>query len=142
MPVVDSDNDTIVAHIRRGQLSLNGTDAYADRHPGTIAFLRGHEEPRPGASPIQINLPLMHAGGIDTGFFAIDVTLARGNHLAYALDGFGFLLHDLDRSGAEVTIVRRSADVLRAKEAGRPGALLAIEHADGTERSLNALRAL
>ncbi|NLT41388.1 MAG: membrane dipeptidase [Anaerolineae bacterium] len=140
--VVDSHNDTIVAHVRRGHLSLNGGDSYADRHPGTIAFARSLEEPRSGASPMQIDYPLMRTGGIDTGFFAIDVTLARGSHLAYAMDGFGFLLHDRDQSGAEVTIIRRAADVLAAKEAGRPGLLLAIEHADGTERSLNVLRAL
>ena len=141
--VVDSHNDTIVAHIRRGNLSLAPDRAGAvERHSGTIAFLRGHEEPRPGAAPIQIDFSKMREGGIDVAFFAVDVTLARGNHLAYALDGFGYLLNDLAQSGADVAIVRRSDDVQRAKAAGRPAAILAIEHADCTDRSLNVLRAL
>ena len=57
------------------------------RSSGVIAFLRGPEEPRPGADHIQINFPKMREAGIDAGFFAIDVTLALKNHLGYALDG-------------------------------------------------------
>jgi hypothetical protein len=75
--VIDTHNDTIVAHIRRGNRSLERGDAgSADRHSGTIAFLRGRESPRPGADYIQIDLPQMRAASIDAGFFAIDVTLA------------------------------------------------------------------
>lgn len=141
--VVDSHNDTIVAHIRRGNLSLSGRSDGGDRrHPGVISFLRGHEEPRPGAADIQISFPKMREGGIDVGFFAVDVTLARGNHLAYALDAFGYLLDDLDGTGAEVVVVRRLADLRRAREEGKLAAILAVEHADCTERSLNVLRAL
>ncbi|MBC7235921.1 MAG: membrane dipeptidase [Chloroflexi bacterium] len=145
--VIDTHNDTIVAHIRRGNYSLfadgeaarQGAEA---RHAGTISFLRGSEAPRPGANPIQINVPKMRRAGIDCGFFAIDVTLAFKNWLTYALDGLGYLLHDLQNSGAEAVIVRRAQDVLEAKAAGRPALLLAVEHADVVERSLNVLRAL
>jgi membrane dipeptidase len=84
----------------------------------------------------------MRQGGIDAAFFAIDVTLALKNRLTYALDGFGYLLHDIDQTGAELAIVRCSDDILQAKAAGKPAAILAIEHADCTERSLNVLRAL
>jgi membrane dipeptidase len=141
--VVDSHNDTIVAHIRRGNLSLSGRPRGGnDRSAGVIAVLRGHEEPRPGELDLQIDFPKMRQAGIDVAFFAIDVTLARGNHLAYALDGFGYFLDDLDHAGAEVVVVRRFADLLQARDEGKLAAVLAVEHSDCTERSLNVLRAL
>jgi len=141
--VIDSHNDTIVAHIRRGNFGLEeGPEGAAARRSGTIAFLRGDEEPRPGAAVIQINFPKMRAAGIDAAFFAIDVTTALKNRLAYALDGFGYLLNDLEQSGADACIVRRAEDILAAKAAGKVALILAIEHADCTERSLNILRVL
>jgi membrane dipeptidase len=138
--VIDSHNDTIVAHIRRGNLSVErGEEGASERHSGTIAFLRGHEDPRPGAAYLQINFPLMRQAGIDVGFFAIDVTLAFQNHLAYALDGFGYFLADIAASGADAAIVRQADDIIRAKADGKLAAVLALEHADCTERSLNVL---
>jgi len=141
--VIDSHNDTIVAHIQRGNLSLERGEEGAElRHSGTIAFLRGSASPRHSTPPLQINFPKMRQSGIDCGFFAIDVTLALKNHLTYALDGFGYLLNDVEQSGADVVIVRKSEDILQAKAAGKPAIVLAIEHADCTERSLNVLRVL
>jgi membrane dipeptidase len=141
--VIDTHNDTIVAHIRRGNRSLErGDEGHAARHTGTIGFTRGDEAPRPGADFIQIDYPRMREAGIDAGFFAVDVTLAFQNHLAYALDGIGYLLHDLDASGAAADVVLTSGGLLEARSAGRLGILLAIEHADCTERSLNVLRVL
>jgi len=141
--VIDSHNDTIVAHIRRGNYSLEvGAARAAERSSGVIAFLRGPEEPRPGADHIQINLPKMREAGIDAGFFAIDVTLALKNHLGYALDALGYLQNDLDQSQAPAVIVRHTGDLLDAKAAGKVGIVLAIEHADCTERSLHVLRML
>jgi membrane dipeptidase len=141
--VIDSHNDTIVAHIRRGNFSLEGGPEGAEaRRAGTIAFLRGEEEARRGAAVIQINFPKMRAAGIDAGFFAIDVTTALKNRLAYALDGFGYLLNDLEQSQADARIVRRAEDIPAAKAAGQIAMLLAVEHADCTERSLNILRVL
>jgi membrane dipeptidase len=141
--VIDSHNDTIVAHIRRGNLSLFRGEAGAEeRHAGTIAFLRGSGGPREGAADIQINFPKMQQGGIDAAFFAIDVTLARGNHLTYALDRFGYLLYDIAQSQGEAVVVRRAEDILRAKGEGKPAVIMAVEHADCTERSLNVLRML
>jgi len=141
--VIDSHNDTIVAHIRRGNLSLSrGEEGSAARWDGTIAFFRGPGAPREGAEPIQINLPKMRAAGIDAAFCAVDVTIAFQNHLAYALDGFGYLFRDLEESRAGAVIVRRASDILEARAAGKAALLLAIEHADCTERSLNILRAL
>ncbi len=141
--VIDSHNDTIVAHIRRGNLSLERGEAGHDqRHSGTISFLRGPEEPRPGAEFLQINFPLMRQAGIDAGFFAIDVTVAYQNRLAYALDGFGYLRNDIEQSDAGVVIVRQADDIRQAKAEGRLALVLTIEHADGTERSLNILRML
>ena len=145
--VIDLHNDTIVAHIRRGNWSLfaDGDAARAGaaiRHAGTISFVRGAEAPRPGANPIQINVPKMRHAGIDGGLFAIDVTLAFKNWLTYAADGLGYVLHDLETSGADAVIVKTAQDLLDAKAAGRPALLLAIEHADVVERSLNVLRIL
>lgn len=141
--VIDSHNDTIVHHIRMGNLSLErGAEGAGERHSGTIAFLRGPGGPRPGAAPVQMDFPLMRQGGIDAAFFAIDVTVAFKNRLAYALDGFGYLLNDIEESGADVVIVRKAEDILRAKESGRPAVILATEHADCTERSLNVVRML
>jgi membrane dipeptidase len=141
--VIDGHNDTLVAHIRRGKLSLSGdVSRAAERHEGTITFLRGPWPTLEGGAPVQINLPKMMAGGIDAGFFAIDVTVAFQNRLAYALDGIGYLLHDLALSGAAASIVRGSDDILAAKAAGHPAIILHIEHADVLERSLNVLHSL
>lgn len=141
--IIDSHNDTIVDHILRGRLSLErSAEGIDERHSGTIAYLRGYGRPPEPEDVCQVDFPKMRRAGIDAGFLAIDVTLARHNHLAYAMDGFGYLLNDIERSGADVTLVRRSDDVLEAKAAGRPAALLAIEHANCTENSLNVVRAL
>ena len=141
--LVDSHNDTIVAHIRRGNWSLEtGERDAAERRAGTIEFLRGRERARPGADDIQINFPKMRQAGIDVGFFAIDVTLSRKNHLAYALDGLGYLLSDIDSNHVDARIVRCADDALKARADGALGLVLAIEHADCTERSLNVLRML
>ena len=141
--VIDSHNDTIVAHIRRGNLSLElGQEGQNRRYSGTIAFLRGYEDPRPGADFIQINFPKMREGGIDAAFFAIDVTKAFKNQLTYALDGFGYLINDLEQSNANATIIRKSEDILKCKSNGNIAMILSIEHADCTERSLNILRIL
>ncbi|MDA8218058.1 MAG: membrane dipeptidase, partial [Dehalococcoidales bacterium] len=140
--VIDSHNDTIVAHIRRGNLSLQtGESVSDDTFYGVVAFVRG-EYPDKVAKPIQIDFPKMRESGIDAAFFAVDATLARHNHLAYAMDGFGFLLADIAAHDADVGLVRQSADILRAKAEGKPAALLAIEHANCTEKSLNVLHSL
>lgn len=140
--VIDSHNDTIVAHIRRGNLSLRtGIENGESSFYGVIAFTRG-EHPDKGAMPIQINFPKMREGGIDAAFFAIDVTLARHNHLAYALDGLGFLFDDLSQDGSGVVLVKKAEDLVRAKAGGQLAAVLALEHANCTERSLNVLHAL
>ena len=48
--VIDSHNDTLVAHIRRGNLSLErGPEGSDTRSSGLIAFLRQHEDPREGS---------------------------------------------------------------------------------------------
>jgi membrane dipeptidase len=141
--VIDGHNDTIVAHIRRGNWSVvRGGEHCVGDHAGTIGFTRGIEAPRGSAVDIQINAPLMRAAGIDAGLFAIDVTLARHNHLAYALDGLGYLFRDLAESGGGLVIARSVADLEAARAAGTPAAILAIENADVTEKSLYVLQTL
>ena len=90
----------------------------------------------------QFNFPMMSAGGLDVAFCAIDVTKFWKNQLSGALDAFGYLLNDLAQANADVVVVRKTADILAAKAAGRSAILLAIEHADATDRSLNILRML
>jgi membrane dipeptidase len=139
--VIDSHADSIVAYIMRGNLSFFG----GKRNPpwrGTIEFLRGAGDPRPGASDIQLNAATMAAGGVDVGFFAVDVTIPRKNSLAYALDGFGYFLDDLSNADSDVVVVKSSKDIVEAKEQGIPAALLAIENADCTDGSLNVLQML
>lgn len=141
--VIDGHNDTIVAHIRRGNLSVaRGQEHRVGDHAGTIGFTRGHEDPRGEAAEIQIDAPLMRAAGIDAGLFAIDVTLARHNHLTYALDGLGYLFNDLTKSGGGLAVARSVADLETARAADTPAAILAIENADVTEKSLYVLRSL
>lgn len=140
--VIDSHNDTIVMHIRRGNVSLvSGRGTPNNGFYGVISFTRG-ERPDGDGKPIQIDFPKMRESGIDAAFFAVDVTLARHNHLAYAMDAFGFLFEDLASHNADVVIVKKSEDILRAKAEGKPAAILAVEHANCTERSLNVVRAL
>lgn len=141
--VIDSHNDTIVAHIRLGNRSLvTAEDTPADLHSGTIAFMRLPLVGERSEEEIQIDLPKMRQGGIDAGFFAVDVTLALKSRLAYALDGFGYLFADLEKHDAQAVLVRRSADILSAKASGKTAIVLTAEHADCLEGSLNVLRML
>ena len=139
--VIDSHNDTIVAHIRRGNVSLVQPESSLDEsYNGVISGPYGRY--RDGLAPLQLDLPRMQKAGINAGFFSIDVTLAHNAHLAYAIDGFGFLFNDLARHGGDAVIVRRSQDIVDAAASGRPAVLMAIEHANCTERSLNVVNAL
>src|SRR5215212_4487778 len=118
--VIDSHNDVIVSLIRRGNRSITGRDAphLADLD-GTVSFLRGPLEREQYDWHGQLDLPTMRAGGIDAAFFAVDVTRAWKNHLAYALDALGFFDADLSACSEEVTVARSAADVEQAKADGR-----------------------
>ena len=67
----------------------------------------------------QVDLAKLRAGGIDAGFFAVDVTRAWKNHLAYAVDAFGFFLADLTACEGAIVLVRSAAELLKAKAEGR-----------------------
>jgi membrane dipeptidase len=141
--VIDSHNDTIVSHIRRGNLSLSGREApHLKPLDGTVRYLReslsGQERTWHG----QINLPRMREGGIDCAFFAVDVTRAWKNNLAYALDALGFFDADIAALGEEVVVARTAEDIPAAKAAGKLAAILVIENSDALEGSLNVLRML
>jgi membrane dipeptidase len=140
--VIDAHNDTIVMHVWCDGLSI--VDSLTPREGlrnGVMALLKRCGSPLLLQQP-QLDVQRMQAAGIDVGFFAIDVSPAHGQRLAYALDGFGALMADVEQSGALVSWIRCAADVVAAKASGRPGVLLAIEHAGATEGSLNVLRAL
>ena len=117
--VVDSHNDAIVSLIRRGGQSLAGPDAPARR----VAAVRdplGAEAPpidEPAsivaelrdplgrdAAPIQVDIPNLKAGGVDVAYFAIDVTRALGNHLLFALDGFGWFLAEVNAHSDQIGV--------------------------------------
>ncbi len=141
--VIDSHNDSIVAHIRRGNISL--ADEHTknpDVHSGTIAYLRGRVPPEEDAIGIQLNIPKMRDGGIDVAFFAVDVTRAWKNHLSYALDAFGWFNAEVDANSTDIRIVRKTDDIHAAKEEGKLAAVLTIENSEAVERSLNILRSL
>ena len=83
----------------------------------------------------------MRAGGLDAGFFSVDVTRARGNHVAYALDGHGFFTADVAAHPGEIVIARTTEDVRAAKASGTLAAVLTIENSDALDGSLNVLHA-
>ena len=141
--VIDCHNDSISLHIRRGNESLARDGALVDQpSPGLIDALYGlYDDPR-RSMPAQFSLPQMRQGGLDAAFCAIDVTKYRKNELSAALDAFGYLLSDLDQTKTGATIVRKADDILAARAHGYPALLLAIEHADATDRSLNIVRML
>jgi membrane dipeptidase len=142
--VLDSHNDSIVRHIRLGNRSFSdrpaGTAAQGAAHQGTIRYLRGPLSREEAAEP-QVTFPTMRAGGLDAAFFSVDVTRARHNHVAYALDGHGFFTADVAAHADEVVIARTAADVRAAKAAGRLAAVLTIENSDALDGSLNVLHA-
>jgi len=141
--VIDTHNDTIVAHIRRGNLGMSGMPAPdRARRTGAVAGLRGMFGRAERAIEIQINFPKMRAGGIDAAFFAVDVTLAFKNYLTYALDAFGFFDEEVALSEGEVVMARSAQDIVAAKQAGKLAVVLAVENSDVLEGSLNVLRML
>ncbi len=141
--VIDSHNDAIVAHIRRGNVSIADENVQNPMDPvGTIAYLRGRVPPEEEAIGIQLNIPKMRQGGIDAAFFAVDVTRAWKNHLAYALDAFGWFNEEVTANADDLCIARKASDILEAKASGKLAAILVIENSEAVERSLNILRSL
>lgn len=141
--VIDSHNDAIVAHIRRGNLSFSGrAKPHLARLEGTVSYLRGPLDAAALAMPLQVTFPKLREGGIDAAFFAVDVTRAWKNYLAYALDAFGFFCADLADQPDEIVVARSAADLIAAKDGGKLAALLVVENSDGLEGSLHILRAL
>lgn len=141
--VIDTHNDTIVAHICRGNISLADENTKnPNQHRGTIAYLRGPVPTEEDAIGIQLNIPKMRKGGIDVAFFAVDVTRAWKNHLSYALDAFGWFDVEVSTNESDICIVRNSDDIHKAKLNGKLGAILAIENSEAVERSLHILRCL
>lgn len=142
--VIDSHNDSIVSHIRRGNLSITGRSAPALADlGGTVQYLRGPLEAEAGMWHGLLSLPQMRAGGIDAAFFAVDVTRAWKNHLAYALDALGFFDADIATYASDELVVAGSAaDIEAARAAGKLAAVLVIENSEALEGSLNVLRML
>jgi membrane dipeptidase len=142
--VIDGHNDTIVAHLRRGDRGLDGAERRPPDFPahGVVDFLRGRSRPGRAGEALQLDFPLMKSGGIDAGFFSIDVTTAHNAHLAYAMDGLGYFFNELSLSSVEAVVARGAEDILEAKRRSRPAVILAIENANCTEGSLDVLRAL
>jgi len=139
--VIDSHNDSIVSHIRRGNRSITEREApHLKGREGTVWNLRGPLETEAYAWNGQVTLPKLRAGGIDCAFFAVDVTRAWKNNLAYALDALGFFDADLASCPEEITVARSAAEIEAAKAAGKLAAVLVVENSDALEGSLNILR--
>ena len=141
--VVDSHNDLIVAHIRRGNQSISD-DPKPDRirHSGTVSFLRGLLSEDQRKQEVQASFSKLRAGGINAVFCAVDVTMAWKNHLAYALDAFGYFRAEIEDNNHQVTIVKSASDIRQAKEDGKVAIVLVIENSEAIERSLNILAML
>tara|TARA_B100000674_G_scaffold107028_1_gene78595 strand:+ start:1034 stop:2053 length:1020 start_codon:yes stop_codon:yes gene_type:complete len=137
--VVDAHNDSIIAHIRRGNLRLDGIQPnnWKER-AGAAAYLRQYETPL-GNQAVQLDLPKMKRGGLDTAFFAVDCTRLWGNHLLYCLDALGYFLSEIEAFKSEISIARRADDILQAKERGKHSAVLSVENSDALEKSLYVL---
>lgn len=139
--VVDTHNDTIVNHIRRDNRSLSSDSGELNAPSGTVAYLRGGYSPQDTAKSAQINFPKMREGGIDAAFFAVDVTLARHNHLPYALDALGALDAEIEATDG-VVLALTADDIRQAKADVNLAVVMVIENSDGVDRSLNILRSL
>ncbi|MDE2888228.1 MAG: dipeptidase [Gemmatimonadota bacterium] len=141
--VIDSHNDAIVNHIRRGNLGFSGSPPPdRDRRNASVAGLRGLLDRSALESPVQIDFPKMRTGGLDAAFFAVDVTLAVKNHLTYGLDALGFFDSELAAHEGDVVLAKAAGDIVRAKQDGKLAVILAIENSDGVEGSINVLRML
>ncbi|NLT73704.1 MAG: membrane dipeptidase [Chloroflexi bacterium] len=139
--VIDLHNDTIVAHMRQRNASIARTGFFhGPERNGIVTGPYGSMQPPDAA--LQLDLAGMRSAGLDAGFFAVDVTLAHNSHLAYGLDGLGYLLYDMEEAATEATHVRTLQDLERIGPSGSPALVLHIEHADVTEKSLNVLYAL
>ncbi len=139
--VIDGHNDTIVSHQRRGTTSLSG-GPFLHETKGTVSYLRGHLASPAADIEIQINFPKMRSGGIDAALFAIDVTLARNNHLIYALDALGALDTEIEATDGDVRLALAAGDIRDAKSDDKIAVIMAVENSDATEGSLNVLRML
>jgi len=139
--VVDSHNDSIVSLMRRDGESIAGPDSPPRPDPdGPVAFLRGPLDSTTG--PIQLNIPRMRAGGIDVAYFAVDVTRARNNYLAYAMDALGWFIEEVEAHSSEITIAASVSEIRRAQEQGKIAAVLAVENSEVLERSIHVLQVL
>ena len=139
--VIDSHNDTAVGLIRRGNLGLAGESSPERRRRiGAVAYVRQQFDPP--ERPLQLTLPRLREGGIDAGYFAVDTTIARNNHLLYALDALGYLKREVESHAGEASIALSAADIEDARAAGRFAVVLAVENSAALQHSLYALDAL
>jgi membrane dipeptidase len=122
--VVDSHNDSIMAHVVRGNHTL-ARDVPHNRRP-----------------PVQLNVQKMRDGGIDVAYAAVAATRPWANHLAYVLDAFGFLEAQLQDLAGDLVLARSWRDIVDAKQEGRKVFVLTIENSDALEGSLNILRVM
>ena len=136
--VADSHNDAIVSLIRRGGQSIAGPDAPARNEPrSAIEVLSGPIDS--GSDPIQVDVPKLKAGGVNVAYFAVDVTLAWGNHLLYALDALGWFLAEVEANSEDITVAMTFSEIEAAVSDGKIAAVLTIENSEVLQRSLHVL---
>ena len=136
--VIDAHNDSIIALIRRGNMSLDGSQRsdYRERE-GAVAYLRQYIQPL--GQGLQLDIPKMRQGGLDTGFFAVDCTRPWGNHLLYLMDALGYFLREVAAHAEDITIARSASDIEQARAEGKLAAILAVENSDALEKSPHVL---
>ena len=140
--VIDTHNDSIVSHIRRGNQSFDNPNRRGVGPDSLIGWLRGPLDGSVSDTEVQLNFPKMIRGGVDCSFFHVDVSREWKNHLAYALDGHGFFSWQLEEHKDVVQRVCTSSDIENAKKSGKLAAVLAIENSDVCEGSLHVLEML
>jgi membrane dipeptidase len=139
--VIDAHNDSIVFHIRQGNRSMSGEpDPRLAQRDGIVRYLRGPLDSALRGAEAQIDFPKMRAGGLDVAFFAVDVTRAWRNHLAYALDAHGFFAADLAAHPEQAMLARCAADIWTARAGGKLAVVLTIETSEALDGSINVLR--
>lgn len=127
--VVDTHCDTLLRVLGRSFAPGGKGEPYrlADRHED------GH-----------IDFPRMREGAVDVQFFAayIEPIYKPDRALKRALQIFDAFYTEMEANAEQVMVIRNTADIRRAQENGKLGAVLSIEGGEAVEGDLGVLRML
>lgn len=103
----------------------------------------GYDLGTPSAGKYHTDIERMKAGGLTAEFFSIYVDkqyAKEGGAARRAMDMIDMVYRAVERHPRELVFATSSADILRAKKAGKIAALMGIEGGHAIENSLSALR--